>query len=264
MKVNGVNLNVSVEGQGSPLILVHGVGANLSFWDDTTAALSGRWKIIRYDLRGSGLSETTDCPPVSLEILANDLNAIMEELSIAEASIVGWSLGGMIALQFALDHPRKIKSMVLVGSTAKLQPRSAEMFAKRLQIAETDGMQALIDETFHLTEQGFAPTIRQTHPDRIQRFKMMLLQNNRQGYAALARALIKADLTRNLSEILKPVLIIVGQYDVSTPMGDTEFLCLELRNSAMKILRDCGHYCPIEQPELFSDTVASYLAHNGI
>ncbi len=258
--VSNASLNVEVSGNGEPVIFVHGIGADLTLWKEVVPHFLKKHKVICYDLRGSGLSDFTTNPPLSIELWAKDLKELMERLDVKSASLVGWSLGGIISIQFCLEWPEMTNSLVLVGSTTKLQPSARELFEKRAQLAESKGMKALVDETFYLTREAFAPSVRTNHPEKVDIFRKLLEGNDKNAYAAESRALIKTDLTPKLKEIKKPALLLVGQYDSRTPLADSELMCTMMPNSFMKIMPDCGHFYPLEQPEMFSREVLRFLA----
>jgi 3-oxoadipate enol-lactonase len=260
-KINGTKLNVKVEGEGIPIILIHGVGADLTLWDDVVPILSKSYKIIRYDLRGCGLSELSSEP--SLEILAEDLAGIMDALSIRDAHVLGWSLGGMIAIQFTSIYPDRVKSLILVGTNVRLGSRAAAIFQDRVLIARQEGMEALVNRTFQFTEQTFSPEVREKNPEKVARFKSKLLRNSKEGYAACAEVLLRSDVSKIVPGIKNPTLVIAGQHDTSSPISGSEELCIYLENSLMKIIPNCGHYYPLEQPELLIDALKLYLGLLG-
>jgi 3-oxoadipate enol-lactonase len=259
INANGISLNVERSGKGHPLIFIHGIGANLNFWENIIPSFSSDHEVIRYDLRGAGLSGFSPEPPLSVELWSRDLGSLMDVLRIKRADLVGWSLGGMIGLQFALNSPERVSSLILVGSTPKLQPAAIRLFEERAKLAENGGMEELVKNTFHTTEESFAPMIREKHPEKLQYFRKMLESYQKENYAAISRALIKADLSDKLEGIKTPALIVVGQYDVRTPLSDSELMCMKLSNSYMKILPDCGHFYGLEQPELFSRVLNNFL-----
>jgi 3-oxoadipate enol-lactonase len=261
IQTNGINSNVEVTGQdtGEPIILIHGIGADLTLWEDVIPFLEKEFKVIRYDLRGSGKSDFPRSSPLSVEQWAGDLDALMSSLNVEGAHLVGWSLGGMISVELYLRDPKRIKSLTLVGSTPKLQPPAAQLFRERARLAENEGMKILVEKTFQTTLDSFAPSVRVHHPAKIKKFRSMLENHDKNAYAAIARALVNVDHSKRLDEVLCPTLILVGQYDARTPLSDSEMMCMKIPNSFMKIIPDCGHFYPIEQPELFSNIVNRYL-----
>jgi pimeloyl-ACP methyl ester carboxylesterase len=258
--VDGAQLNVEITGTGTPLILIHGIGANLSLWKDIVPRLSTRHKVISYDLRGSGSSDFTTDPPLSLSLWSKDVAGMMDALKIGRATLVGWSLGGIISIQFALDFPQRAKSLVLVGASTKLRQSAVNLYEERAKLAESVGMDELLKNTSHITEEAFAPSVRKDHPEKVRAFLEMIQKNRKERYAATARALVKTDLTDKLGLVTAPTLIVVGQYDVRTPIEDSELMCMKMPNALMKIIPDCGHFYPLEQPERLGNVISTYLA----
>jgi len=253
-------LNVERSGKGRPVVFIHGIGGNLNLWKDVIPAFSDDHEVIRYDLRGSGLSGFSSGSPLSVDIWASDLHSLLDTLGIKRAALIGWSLGGIIALEFAFNWPDRVNSLVLVGTTPKFQPPAVRLFEERAILAEGGGMEELVKKTFQTTEEAFAPSVRREHPEKVQFFRRMLESNRKEAYAATSRALVNADVSDKLESIKTRTLIIVGQHDVRTPLSDSEQMCMKMRNCCMKILPECGHFYPLEQPELFSHVVEDFLS----
>jgi len=106
-----------VEGSGSPLLLIHGVGAQLGNWDGVAELLSRHFKVVRYDLRGHGSSSKVR-GPYSLDMFADDAAALLDHLGIARAHVAGHSLGSMIAITLAARHPRRIDRLAVLSAAA--------------------------------------------------------------------------------------------------------------------------------------------------
>jgi 3-oxoadipate enol-lactonase len=261
VRANGIDLNAELSGQknGETVILIHGIGADLRLWADVVPYFEKKFQVLAYDLRGAGKSEFPSSPPLSVELWAADLDSLTSELGIENAHLIGWSLGGMISTEFYLKSPKKVRSLVHVGSTPKLQPAAAQLFRERAMLAEEQGMKVLIEKTFQMTEASFAPSVRAQHPEKVAKFRAMLENHNKDGYAAIARGLVEADLTAHLSEILTPTMIIVGDYDSRTPLQDAELMSKKIPDSYMKIIPECGHFYPLEQPEEFSKVAMRFL-----
>ncbi len=259
VRVSGADLNVDIIGRGEAILLIHGLGADLNLWNDVVPQLSKKWQVIRYDLRGAGNSSSGSNQSLSMDLWVRDLESLIDHLGLEEFSLVGWSMGGMISIQFAANNPRRTKSMVLVGSTARLQPDALEFFRKRAELANTIGMSVLIERTFHLSLDAFAPLSRKDNPEIVGKYKKMLEKYDKDSYASACRALVSTDLTSKLTEIQTPTLIIVGQFDPRTPFTDSQAMCMTISNSWMKILPDCGHFYPLEQPERLSQEIHRFL-----
>ncbi len=260
-RANGASHNVELSGRDNDgtVIFIHGIGADLRLWEEVVPYFEGKYRVIAYDLRGSGKSEFPSSARLSVGLWADDLDSLMTALKVKSAHLVGWSLGGMIAMEMYFKSPKKVTSLIPVGSTPKLQPAAAELFRQRAKLAESEGMKTLVEKTFQTTEAAFAPSARSEHPEKVRKFRAMLENHNKDSYAAIARAIAEVDQTSRMSEILAPTLIIVGQYDARTPLQDSEMMCMQIANSYMKIIPDCGHFYPMEKPEALSNIILDYL-----
>lgn len=259
ISANGTKLFVETNGSGTPVILINGLGADSTLWNDVIPLLSKYHKVVTFDLRGTGRSDNINEKELSMEIWSKDLGGIMDALGLENASIVGWAMGGTIALQTCLDFPKRVRSAILLGSKAKLPESTRGSFEDNAKLAEIAGMNELIERTFHLMEQSFAPSFREKHPEKIELYKSLLKINDKEQYAAACRALLKADLNSQLEEILTPSLLMVGQYDNRTPLADAATMCMRMPQCVMKVVPECGHFYPLEQPELICKLVLRFL-----
>jgi 3-oxoadipate enol-lactonase len=256
--IGNADMNVEVGGEGKPLILIHGLGADLNLWNHVVPYLCKRRKVIRYDLRGAGLTRSAE-KHLSIDLWASDLESIMDHFGIETASLVGWSLGGMISILFSINKPNRTEALALVGSTARLQQNAIEIFKQRAELARTIGMRSLIEKTFQASLEAFAPSSRRDRPEVINTYRSMLESYDGNSYAAACEAVNEVDLREKLKEVKLPCLIIVGKYDPRTPMLDAEMMCKAIPGAIMKILPDCGHFYPLEQPERLSYEIQSFL-----
>lgn len=113
--VNDVNICYEIYGDGDPVLLVHGFGSKKEAWIAQTEPLAKHFKVIRFDNRGAGKSYRPE-GPYTMEIFADDINALLDFLEIEKTHIIGWSLGGMIVQNFVLKYPQRVKKMVLINT----------------------------------------------------------------------------------------------------------------------------------------------------
>ena len=130
-------LNYRVDGEGEPVILIHGVGANLRSWDTVQAALSRRYKAVRMDLRGHGASSPIR-ERYSLERFCADVLEIMDREAIERAHVVGFSLGGMIARRFAMDHPGRLWGLAILNSPHRRDASAQAAIQQRVERARRE------------------------------------------------------------------------------------------------------------------------------
>ncbi|MDE3087556.1 MAG: alpha/beta fold hydrolase [Acidobacteriota bacterium] len=123
-QVNGIDLYYEVHGEGTPLLLVPGLGADVRLFAGVVGELRRRYRVVAFDPRGSGRSEKPD-GPYSIETMADDAAALLAELGVTKAAVVGYSMGGRVALALALRHPEAVDRLVLAATSARTPARSS-------------------------------------------------------------------------------------------------------------------------------------------
>ena len=148
-RVNGVSLYYEVAGHGSPLVLVHGFSCGIRMWDPQVAALSRSWRVVTYDVRGHGISEAPDDPAAySQPTSIADLAGLLDHLGLRRAAVGGLSMGGNIALNFALQNPERVTALV-VADTGAGSDDLADWVATVHGLADVldrDGIEAFADQ----------------------------------------------------------------------------------------------------------------------
>lgn len=241
-------------GAGTPVMLIHGVGDRLDSWDAVAGALGGERAVVRYDLRGHGRSERPP-GPYSLEDFAADHVALMDELGVERAHVVGFSLGGLIAQQVALEHPGRVASLVLAGSVAGRTDEERERVAERLRQVESGGPVAVADGGARWYSQEF----REAHPDVVARQMERFASNDPAAYAAAYRVLATSDLAERLPEIEAPVLAITGEHDVGSPPHMSELIASRVPRGRARILPGARHSLPVERAGELAEAIAGFL-----
>jgi 3-oxoadipate enol-lactonase len=253
--VNVAGLHCRVEGPSDapPLVLANSLGTDLHLWDPQAAALSSRFRRVRYDGRGHGRSEAPP-GPYSIDQLGGDLLAVLDGLDVGRAHLCGLSMGGLISLWLAARHPDRVDRLVLVSSASRIG--TEERWEARVQAVRNGGMEAVVDtvvDSIFLTE-----AFRRRDPATTRRVADVLLSTPVDGYVGSCLALRDADLGPLVPQVRAPSLIVAGRHDVSTPPEDAESLRDRLPGSRLVVL-DAAHLCNIEQPEAFTDAVVEFL-----
>ena len=256
---NGIDIEYTIEGDGPWLVLSHSLACDLSMWDAQIEALSARYKVLRYDTRGHG---RTGAPtgPYSLEMLANDLKALLDALGIRQTHFVGLSMGGMIGQTFALEHPEMLKTLVLADTTSRYAPEALAIWEGRIKTALADGMEPLIAPTL---ERWFTPNFFRTRPDAVKQIAEIIRRTPVAGYVGCCQALPHINLTARLQEIKTPTLIVVGAEDAGTPVAMSEEMHAAKPGSELVIIPNASHLSNIEQPAAFTQAVMAFLARHG-
>src|SRR4030095_5620381 len=193
------------------LVFANSLGSDLYIWDDVAERLRAYFRIVRYDIRGHGLSEASP-PPYSARDLSEDVVALMDLLEINQAILCGVSVGGIIAQSLVLDHPDRVRALVLSDTGARIG--SLESWKQRIEIVQTGGLEALREPTM---ERWFSQSFRQQHTAAIRGYSTMLLKVTPAGYIGTCCALRDADFHATASCIKAPTLVLCGAEDIATP-----------------------------------------------
>jgi len=211
LDIDGAATHVAVDGPpGAPaLLLVHSHATSLRIWDPQVEVLARGFRVIRYDLRGHGLSEVTSGPG-SIERFAGDALAVLDALGVEAAHVGGISIGGMIAQAIAAAAPARVRSLILCDTALALPP--PELWHGRAATVRSRGMAALADE---LLGRWVGAEYLATPAGR--GLRAQLLRTPAEGYASAAEALAAADLSASTPRLRVPALVIAGEHDPSTP-----------------------------------------------
>lgn len=204
-------LGFDVHGPGDAPVLVLGssVGTTRTLWDEQLPALAERFRVVRYDHRGHGAS-TVPPGPYRLPELAGDVVALLDELEVERAHVVGLSLGGMVALQLAATSPGRVDRLALVCTAAHFP--ATQMWLDRAATVRSQGMAAIVDA---VTSRWFTPAF--AGSERAAELSDGLREVPAEGYAACCEAIAAMDLRPLLGEIVAPTLVVAGAQDPATP-----------------------------------------------
>ncbi len=248
---------------GPPVVLIHGHSADLRLWDEQVPALTAAgYRAIRYDVRGHGRS-TAPSTGYTWESYAADLRDLLERLNVDAAHVVGLSMGGGIALQFALSGsggPARVLSLTLVDSALPGFTYSDE-FSREIEAlvaaVRAEGPRAAFERLW-LTHPLFDGLRR--FSDRFQRVREMVLAYSaadyREGALPAGYAPVVID---HLHEIEPPALVVVGEMDIPDFRLVADILAENLPHARKVVLPDCGHVPPLERPDTFNETLIAFL-----
>lgn len=256
-EVNGVQINYEVSGQpdGPAVMMGHSLGCSLRMWDEQAKALESTFKVIRFDMRGHGLS---DAPKgeYSFEMLGEDTRGLMDLLNLETVQFVGLSMGGMIGQYLAIHHPNRIKTLVLCDTGPVMPDEAQPIWQQRMDQALEGGMAARVEETF---SDWFTPAFLEKQPPALESVRQQLLSTPLDGYIGCIWALRRLNFIDRLKEISCPTLIIVGKEDMGTPVEVAEIMHQMIAGSEMTIIPDASHLSSVEQPEAFNAALVPFL-----
>ncbi|MDA0661382.1 MAG: alpha/beta fold hydrolase [Proteobacteria bacterium] len=257
VEANGASLRCEVSGAGrETVVLIHELGGSLDSWDLTLPAFQDRFRVLRYDLRGFGMSEKTK-GALSIDILNADLVALLDALGIAgPCHVVGIALGGGIGLGYAIAHPERVRRLVVTSPaigrpTAELRER----LLSRAELVEKEGMRAVVDVSLN---RSFPEDIRRAVV-RFPAYWQRWLTNDPNGFAAINRMLAEMNLQPDLHRVACPTLVIGGEKDSILPPSVIEPIAAAIPGAVYQEL-DTGHFMHVQTPELFLDSVLPFLS----
>lgn len=255
--VNGTRLYYESAGTGTPLVLVHGRGLDLRMWDDQLAPFAQKYRVVRYDVRGFGKSALPAETPFRH---ADDLHALLGHLDIPNAHVVGLSMGGRIAVDFALLYPTSALSLVLVDASLDgvayddAWNASLDAIAKR---ARREGPQA--GNEMWLEHELFAPAREQADCHA----KLGQIVRDSSGWIWVNDTPLKAMVppaAERLGEVRAPTLVVVGDRDLPDFQRVADKLATEIAGARKLVLHGAGHMSNMEQPAEFNAAVLKFLA----
>jgi 3-oxoadipate enol-lactonase len=254
--VNGIRTYYVEDGSGDPVVLVHGLGGTgTDIWKKQIAELAQEYRVVAYDLRGSGRSEVTP-GPYTIEQLADDLAALVDSLGLGPVALVGHSMGGGIALQYAVTHPARVRAVIGAGAVAELPEQGKQGMQARAETVESQGM-AAVAET--VATNGLAPSFREAHPEEFQELVSLLASNRPDGYAAQCRALVTMAVAGRLPQVTAPVLLVCGELDQASPPAMNEANAALLPDARVVQLADTAHIIPWERPAELLGAIRDFL-----
>ncbi len=239
---------------GNPaLLFANSLGSDLRIWDDVAGRLAEHYHVVRYDLRGHGLSEAS-APPYSAADLAGDVVAILDRLEIRQAVICGVSVGGLIAQAVALNHPERLRALVLCDTGAKIA--TAEAWQQRIDKVRAEGVASLVQMTM---QRWFSAGFREQCAADIRGYSLMLRQTSADGYIGTCAALRDTDFRSAVRQIRQPTLVLCGAEDIATPPGLGRELAGLIPGARFSLIEKAAHLPCVEQPDAVAERMMQFL-----
>lgn len=244
-------------GQGQDVILLNGLGQHCESWQPQIEALEqAGFRVLAYDYRGHGQSGWRD-EEIDIYTFARDLNDLTIRLEIKQAHLVALSLGSAVAQAFYHLYPEKVLSMVLAGAFSYFpEPQRSEALKARLEMLERGGM---AEAGRVLAERSFTENAPRAMVEEVAK---MLAGNHPQGYRASMITSIMSDSHEFLKDIKVPVLVMVGEGDLTTPPALGQYLHENIKGSTFEVIPNARHIVTMEQPEAFNEKMLAFLKNS--
>ena len=248
-------------GQGTPLLLIHGFPHDHTLWEPQLAELSDAARVIAPDLRGFGLVE--EVPHVmTMDDYAADIKALLDRLGIEKAVIGGLSMGGYVALAFAASYPEALRGLILCSTRAVADGEQArEGRYATAQKALDEGMVPLAEA---MLPKMIGERSALANPDMSMAVENMMARQSPEAVAAAARGMaIRPDRTLMLADIKVPTLVITGSADTLIPPAESEAMAAKIPKCEVVVIPNVAHLSNLEDPEAFNATVRKFLGRVG-
>jgi len=262
-QVSGVRIHYKDEGQGYPVLFMHGFASDLQSWDEQVPVLVDKYRVVRYDCRGHGGSESPDHQDdYSQEILVDEALGLLDAIGLDKAHVCGLSMGGGTALNLALKHPDRVSAAIIASTGAG--SGAEESFL--------EGFKALTDMLDRGDLESFAKTLASSpvaavfsklRPDLIETTKERRMRNNPGGLAHIIRGAIMRRksifaLEDQLKNMKVPALIVAGELDQAC-RGPADFMGRHIPRSRLVVFPETGHVVNLERREDFNREMLGFL-----
>lgn len=257
-RVRGIDMSYDdTGGGGAALVLLHGFPFDRLMWRGQAEALGAEFRVVVPDLRGSG-ETPLGVGDVTMETLAEDVAALLDELRLGRVILGGLSMGGYVAFEFFRKFPERVRALVLADT--------------RPQADNEEGRRAREENARRALQEGMAPIVETMLPkllasgtregggEILERVRSMMLGTSPEGAAASLRAMaVRRDQTDLLPSINIPTLIVVGSEDAVTPPADAEAMSAKIEGSRLFVVEGAGHLSNVEQTEEFNRVLVEFL-----
>lgn len=260
--VNGVSLNYSLEGDGEQTVtLINGLADDLTTWDfQVPALLSAGFRVLRFDNRGIGESQAPEGPYTS-RMLADDAKALVDHLGIETTHLMGVSMGGMVAQEYALAYGEGLRSLTLACTYAAPGPFCSRMFAMWGDLAPALGVPFVMRD---VALWAFTVPFWEARPSDAEEFEaaMSALDMSVSAYLSQLNVIQTHDTTDRLARITTPTLVLAGEEDILIPVRLSRQLHDGLAGAQWATVPG-GHACLWETPDPFNRTFIDFLTANS-
>ncbi|WP_299131950.1 3-oxoadipate enol-lactonase [uncultured Amaricoccus sp.] len=257
--VNGLRVHHAIGGDpaGAPIVFANSLGTDLRVWDNLLPLLPPGLRVLRYDMRGHGLTDAPDGAYFMGDLVA-DAAALMEATGFRNAVFVGLSIGGVVAQGLAAERPDLVRAAVLSNTAAKIGTEDG--WNERIATVRANGIEAIADQVMRL---WFTRGFHSARADELALWRNMVVRTPLDGYLGCCAAIADTDLRASTAGLRLPVLALVGDQDGSTPPDLVRETAESIAGARFEIIRRAGHIPCVEQPEATAALIARFLRDLG-
>ncbi|MGK8705729.1 alpha/beta fold hydrolase [Metapseudomonas otitidis] len=245
-------------GQGQPVVLIHGVGLNKEMWGGQVVGLATQYRVIAYDMLGHGDSPRPE-PGTELLGYADQLRELLDHLGLPQVTVIGFSMGGLVARAFALHYPQYLQGLVVLNSVFNRTPEQRAGVIARTAQAAQHGPDANAEAAL---SRWFSREYQAANPAQIAAIRQTLASNDPQGYLTTYELFATQDMYRadDLGNIRVPTLIATGELDPGSTPEMAEQLAQRIPGARAAVLAEQRHMMPVESPRLVNQLLLDFLA----
>lgn len=240
------------------LVFINGLGTDHRIWDRVLEALPAQLSTLVYDLRGQGLSEL-GTGRYDVAALSDDLELLLQRVGARSVVLVGFSMGGLVAQQFALAHPARVRGLVLCATAARIG--DAETWGRRAEAVRRGGLAAVADAVI---ERWFSESFRALSPHLVRGYRTLIERAEPAGYLAALQLLADADLSALVPQLAVPALLVAGGADLATPPELLRAQAERMAGAQFRVLAGAGHLLGVEQPEALARCITEFVRGAGL
>lgn len=253
---NNINMIRTGPRDGTPVVLVHAVGTDLTLWGQQIEALYKDYDVVALDLPGHGLSGKTDGEP-SFTKFAASVSGVIEGLESGPVHLVGLSFGGMISQTVAIHRPELVRSLSLIGTVSTFPDAVRAALRDRAMFVRKEGMRAVAPLSL---ARWFTPEFSKRRPDVLDRVSKILYQQDPSYHAVMWEMISQLDTEHRLQELSLPAQVIVGEVDLSTPVSMAQTLAKALGTEHLHVVPDSSHFTNLEAPEIVNSLLLNFFS----
>ena len=253
---NGLRQHVLLTGpdKGQALVFINSLGSDFRIWDEIVEKLPDGIGVLRYDMRGHGLSSVVT-EPCNMGLLARDLAELLDVLDVRKCLLVGISIGGIVAQRFAIDYPGLVDAMLLAHTSSRIG--NNQFWDERITQIKQQGLEANADS---IIARWFTADYMTTHHHECRAWRRMLCQTPLSGYIACCHALAGTDLGHELPNLTDvETLVVGGEMDLATPPGHSRKLASSISGARYVEIAGAAHLSCIEKPDVFSELLMDFM-----